>query len=250
MTPTMIDSVVAIIMLLSAVFALFRGFVREMLTIVNLAGAALCAYWFSPQLQPVTDRWFDVDRTAETADKAHKIWGMVPPPMMSTFCSYAIVFFGVLLILTLAGLYISSTIKALGLGPADKALGLVFGLVRGFLIVFLMYLPFGYFMNPDDYPQWAKESVTVPVLEKAYAYGDEHLKDHEELNAEFKQAGDTLREKADRAHEAAREAAEDVKDHAEDAKDELKDKGRDIKEGARNVTDDILTDSDKSEPRN
>lgn len=255
MSPVMIDSIVAIVMILSALFAFFRGFVREMLTIVNLAGSALAAYWFAPQLQGTTDSWFGVDRADEGAKTADKIWGMIPPEMMSSFSSYAIVFFGVFLILTLAGLYISGTIKALGLGPVDKILGLVFGALRGFLIVFLVYLPFGYFMNPEDFPAWAKESVAVEVLQKAYVWGDENFRNNEDLNEDLKETGDELKERAMRARDAAREAGEDMREAGEAARDDigaaqenLKDRLDDGADEIRNVTDDILTDRDRAEP--
>lgn len=196
MSPIMIDSVVAIVMLLSAIFAFFRGFVRELLTIVNLGGAAVCAWLFANDLQPTTDGWLGVDRSlsAEDKEKVQEIWGVIPPDMMSTFLSYALIFFGVLLILSLAGFYISSTIKALGLGPIDKILGFVFGAARGFLIVFLIYLPFGYFLKLDKLPDWAQQSLAVQWLDKAYVWFDEYS---QENSYEIRETGDKLLNKVE-----------------------------------------------------
>lgn len=207
MSPVMIDSVVAIVMLLSAIFAFFRGFVRELLTIVNLGGAAVCAWLFAKDLQPTTDGWLGVDRTltGEEKEKVPEIWGVVPPDVMSTFLSYAIIFFGVFLILSLAGFYISSTIKALGLGPIDKILGFVFGAARGFLIVFLIYLPFGYFMKLEKLPDWAQQSVAVQWLDKAYVWFDDYSKENTD---ELRETGDKF---INRVEEAGDRVTDEIK---------------------------------------
>lgn len=224
MSPVMIDSIVIIVMLLSALFAFFRGFVRELLTIVNLGGAAFCAWLFSKDLLPVTDGWMGVDRSLseEAQAKLPKVWGVVPPDMMSTFLSYAIIFFGVFLVLSLAGFYISSTIKALGLGPIDKILGFVFGAARGFLIVFLIYLPFGYFLKLEKLPEWAQQSVAVQYLDKAYLWFDEYQKSNE---GELKETGDKLIEKVDGTSERVTDQIKNVVDDARE-KDLLTDDER------------------------
>lgn len=208
MSPVMIDSIVGIVMLLSAIFAFFRGFVRELLTIVNLGGAAVCAWLFAKDLQPTTDGWLDVNRalSGDEKEKVEKIWGVLPPDMASTFLSYALIFFGVLLILTLAGFYISSTIKALGLGPIDKILGFLFGAARGFLIVFLIYLPFGYFLRFDKLPDWAKESVSVQYLDKAYVWFDDYSKENTD---EIRETGDKIMDKVEGSKETVTDSVKE-----------------------------------------
>lgn len=208
MSPVMIDSIVGIVMLLSAIFAFFRGFVRELLTIVNLGGASVCAWLFAKDLQPTTDGWLDVNRalSGDEKEKVEKIWGVLPPDMASTFLSYALIFFGVLLILTLAGFYISSTIKALGLGPIDKILGFLFGAARGFLIVFLIYLPFGYFLRFDKLPDWAKESVSVQYLDKAYVWFDDYSKENTD---EIRETGDKIMDKVEGSKETVTDSVKE-----------------------------------------
>ena len=188
MSPVLLDSIVGIVILLSAVFAFFRGFVKEALTIVNLAAASGAAWFAGPQLRPFFNKQLGVNVVEKgiqpKPEDIEKIWGVVPPEIMAAFLSYASCFFGAFLILTLAGLYIAGTVKALGLGPIDKTLGVGFGAVRGFLLVFLVYLPFGYFMQPDKnpnaYPDWAKNSVSVAVLQDVYEWGDAYLKAEKE----------------------------------------------------------------------
>lgn len=195
MSPVIIDSVVAIILLLSALFALWRGLVRELLTIINLAGASASAWLFAKNLLPITDKFLDVDRSLSAKEQAKvpDIWGVIPPPLMSTVLSYALIFFGVLIVLSIIGYFIGNAVKALGLGPADKVLGFVFGAARGFLIVFLLYLPVGYFLSFDKLPAWAQESVSVRMLDRAYVWFDGYSKEKKD---EIKKTGDALLEKA------------------------------------------------------
>lgn len=195
MSPVIIDSVVAIILLLSALFALWRGLVRELLTIINLAGASASSWLFAKNLLPITDKFLDVDRSLSAKEQAKvpDIWGVIPPPLMSTVLSYALIFFGVLIVLSIIGYFIGNAVKALGLGPADKILGFVFGAARGFLIVFLLYLPIGYFLSFDKLPAWAQESVSVRMLDRAYVWFDGYSKEKKD---EIKKTGDALLEKA------------------------------------------------------
>lgn len=174
MSPVLLDTVIAIVILLSVGVSFFRGFVKEMLTIVNLLGAALAAWFIGPHLIGSFKGWLGVGPNAKD------IWGMIPPEVMATFLSYATAFFTVFLVLMLAGMSIAGTIKAMGLGPLDRIMGMVFGALRGFLLVFLIYLPFGYFMAPENYPQWAKDSISVAALDRAYVWTDEYLAAREE----------------------------------------------------------------------
>lgn len=170
MTPILLDTIIAIVILLSVIVAFFRGFIKEMLTIVNLAGAAAAAYFMGPILLPSFKNWLGA------GEKGKEIFGVIPPSVMANFLSYAAVFFCVFIILSLAGMAIASGAKAMGLGPADRVLGMIFGALRGFLIVFLIYAPFGYFMGKDKLPEWAKDSLSVSALDSSYQWTQDYLK--------------------------------------------------------------------------
>lgn len=211
MSPMLIDSIVGIIVLLSAIFAFLRGFVRELLTIVNLLGAAAAAYYFGPDAIPFMNEQFGVKEAAEAADEAAKeaakIWGVVPPDAMAVFCAYASVFFTAFIILTLAGMQISGAIKALGLGPVDKILGFAFGATRGFLLVFLVYLPFAYFMSPQKLPEWTRMSIAGGLFEKTFNWSQEYLADN---NEKLIETGDKLLEKGENVSDEIRSDTKEI----------------------------------------
>lgn len=172
MTATLLDTSVLIVIILSILISLFRGFVREMLMIVNLIGAAIAARYIAPMMLPSFQNWVSAGRKP-----AEKIFGAVPQDAMAMFLANACVFFGVFLILSLAGMAISGGVKALGLGPIDRILGIAFGALRGFLIVFLIYAPFAFAMSPESFPVWVKESTTYTVMNAAYQKADAYMKD-------------------------------------------------------------------------
>ena len=54
--------------------------------------------------------------------------------------------------------YIAKSVHAVGLGPIDRSLGVVFGLVRGLLLIGLLYMPFHILMEEKDKEEWFASS--------------------------------------------------------------------------------------------
>jgi membrane protein required for colicin V production len=190
MTPILLDTAVIIVILLSVIVAFFRGFVKEVLTIVNLLGAAVAAWYLGGQFAPQFQKWMGAGQKVADGEKAHKVLGLVTPEVAGTFLSYFTVFFITLIILGLAGMAIAASVKAMGLGPLDKALGMVFGALRGFLLVLLIYVPFAYFMPPDKkkYPDWVEESMSFVALDASYNWLEKYMGEKKEELAD--RAGD------------------------------------------------------------
>ncbi|MDP2205089.1 MAG: CvpA family protein [Alphaproteobacteria bacterium] len=186
MTPIMLDTAIIIVILLSVIVAFFRGFVKEVLTIVNLLGAAVAAWYLGGQFAPQFQKWMGAGQKVADGEKAHKVLGLVTPEVAGTFLSYFTVFFVTLIILGLAGMAIAASVKAMGLGPLDKVLGMVFGALRGFLLVLLIYVPFAYFMPPDKkkYPDWVEESMSFVALDASYNWLEKYLGEKKEELAE------------------------------------------------------------------
>jgi membrane protein required for colicin V production len=120
---TLIDGISAGVIVLSAILAYSRGFVREGMAIAGWVGAAVLAYVFAPSAQPLIKEI----------------------PVLNSFiadnCELSIVaaFAGVFAIgLILASLFtplFSSVVQRSALGGVDQALGFLFGVVRGVLLI-------------------------------------------------------------------------------------------------------------------
>jgi membrane protein required for colicin V production len=116
-----VDYIVFGIILLSGLLALFRGFVREVLSLASWVGAAAATVYFYPQLRP----WMHAHIKSDFG--ADALTGLV------LFCL-------ALAILIPIGYLISGLVRGRALTAVDRSLGFVFGLARGVLVVCLLCL--------------------------------------------------------------------------------------------------------------
>jgi membrane protein required for colicin V production len=139
-----LDIGVIAIIVLSAIFAFARGFVREALSIVAWVGAAaITVYGFNPVLL------------------------FVSPFVNNVLLAQLIAGFGLfvvsLIVLTIATGYLARLVRASALSPIDRTLGFIFGLARGVLIVCLAYLLLD-FVQPSERPAWIRDAKSAPYL--------------------------------------------------------------------------------------
>src|SRR5207248_3372922 len=140
-----IDIGVIAIIVLSAIFAFARGFVREALSIVAWVGAAV-----------ITFKWFDA------------VFAFVEPKMHNPLLSQVIAGVGLfvisLVVLTIATGYIARLVRVSALSPIDRTLGFIFGLARGAFLVCLAYLLLDVSVQPNDRRIWIKDAKSAPYL--------------------------------------------------------------------------------------
>ncbi len=129
-TLTTLDYVVLGTILLSGLLALLGGFVREMLSL----GAWLGSTFAAAKLYPLAVPW--VRRYIHNVSTATDI-------------AVVVVFCISLALLSLIGNLTARLIKGQALTAIDRSLGFVFGLLRGGLIVCLLYLGVTLFLWPD-----------------------------------------------------------------------------------------------------
>ena len=141
-----IDLGVIAIVVLSAIFAFARGFVREALSIVAWVGAAF-----------VTFKWFDPAFLIVDA-KLHN-------PLLSQVVAGAGLFVISLIVLTIVTGYIARLVRISALSPIDRTLGFVFGLARGAFIVCLAYLLLD-LVPTGDRPAWIREAKSAQYLQQ------------------------------------------------------------------------------------
>jgi len=155
-----LDLIVFGILLASAVVAFMRGFVREVLTIGSLGGAAAGALVFGPAVSPIVHGWL-VD---PAATQPQQLFGLIPYEMLAPVIAYAIVFVVVLILLTIVTHMISKGVHSVGLGPVDRTLGVVFGLVRGVVLIGLMSLVMNFVLSQSQRQEFFGQSKTYPYI--------------------------------------------------------------------------------------
>lgn len=178
------DLVVLGLLLLSGLMALFRGLVREVFSLGTWLGATAAALFLTPAASP----WFHQRIENELAATA--------AASISVFC-------GALLILIPLSNLGASMVKGRTITAIDRSLGFVFGVVRGILVVSLLYLcALWIWPEKDQQPKWLVEAKTQPFL-MAGAETMRSLIPKEKL--------EKAAEEAKKQQEMARKAVEDAK---------------------------------------
>ena len=159
-----IDIFVGIVIVVSALIAFLRGFIREVLTIFGIAGGLLFSYVGGPFLIPSMRGWLGVVEGKE--EEAGKLFGLVPYPMVVDALAYGAVFIVVVIILSIVSHFLAEFVKNIGLGALDRTFGVVFGIARGVLVLGLMYLPFYYgLLDKEMKKDLSKSSASIVYLE-------------------------------------------------------------------------------------
>ncbi|MCI5059950.1 MAG: CvpA family protein [Alphaproteobacteria bacterium] len=156
-----IDLIVGGIVLISAFISFLRGLIREVLTIAGVVGGGLAAIALGPKLSPVFRDWLGVSGTSED-----KLFDLVPMGIVADICAYGSIFIIVVIILSVISHLSAGAIKAMGLGPIDRTLGVLFGIVRAVILLGLFYLPFHLLMDAESKTKYFGESRTHAVVEK------------------------------------------------------------------------------------
>lgn len=124
---TIIDGIVALIIVLSALLAYSRGIVRELLAIAGWIVAAILAFLFAPQVEPLVKEVPVVgDFIADSCE-------------LSMIGAFALVFAVALIVASLITPLFSSLVQRSALGGLDQGIGFLFGVARGVLLVAIAY---------------------------------------------------------------------------------------------------------------
>lgn len=136
------DVVMGIVIIVSAVFGLMRGLIREVLSLVIWVSALLLGLAF--------------------ADSVAGVLGLDLSAGLQTAIGFAIVFVAVLVGGALAQRFFGGLVKSTGLTGTDRTLGLVFGTVRGaavVLVALILLRPFA-----QDRVWWSESLIAPPLL--------------------------------------------------------------------------------------
>lgn len=145
---TIVDMVLAAVMLISGFLAMIRGLTRELLSIgawIAAAGAAAVAFFFYreeiKQLIPIQSEIAAVGGAA------------------------ALVFLVVLIIVSLLTIKIGDWVLDSNIGALDRTLGLLFGLARGMILIGILFWFFTKFTDDRSRPDFIENAYSRDALE-------------------------------------------------------------------------------------
>lgn len=147
MAITLLDGILVVIMLISAILAMIRGFSREVLSIVSWIAAAVAAALFYKALSPTV---------ASTIPIASN-------PLVADAIAAVAIFLVVLIIVSYLTMLLADLIIDSRIGVLDRTLGFIFGAARGALLVIITLMGFLWLAN-DNEPTWVAEAKSKPML--------------------------------------------------------------------------------------
>ena len=139
---TDVDWVIFGIIAISALISLFRGFVKEAISLFLWLFAFGLAMAMSSRLAALLVDW-------------------ISNPTLRQVAAFALLFFATILVGGLLGQLLHMLLKKAGLGLFDRLLGTVFGAVRGAVIVLVLLMLLPHAIAVDSQAWW-RDSLLIP----------------------------------------------------------------------------------------
>lgn len=139
-----VDIAIFGVIIISFVIGLFRGFVKEALSLLNW----VIAIWMGVYFHDTVSGWF---------------LNLIHSDTIRSIAGFGLVFVSFLFIGSIITYFISVLVKKSGMSGTDRLLGLVFGMGRGVFLVALVLTVVGYSALKEQ-PFW-QDSLLIPKFE-------------------------------------------------------------------------------------
>jgi membrane protein required for colicin V production len=143
---TLLDVLLLLVMLISGLLAMIRGFMREILSIAAWIIAALVTLYGFPRVLPLAKEYFS-------------------STLVATGIAVAGLFLITLLVVSVITVRISDLVLDSRIGALDRTLGFLFGLGRGLIIVVVAFLFFAWLVPERSQPNWVRSAKSKVVLQ-------------------------------------------------------------------------------------
>jgi membrane protein required for colicin V production len=134
------DGIILVVIALSSLLSLRRGFTREAFSLLSWAAAFIVARIFGPGLEVM------LENSIET-------------PSARMAVAFGLLFAATLVVGALINHLIGELVRVTGLSGTDRVFGMVFGAVRGMLLVIVLIAVGRHLFAADS---WWQESMLVP----------------------------------------------------------------------------------------
>jgi membrane protein required for colicin V production len=135
-----VDLIIIVIIIISALISLVRGFVKESISLASWILAGFIALRYFTPLADLLEPYIE-------------------SPTIRTGTGFAILFVSSLIVGAIINFMASQMVTKTGLTGTDKSLGVVFGAARGLLIVTLLVLLAG--LTPMPSEPWWNDSAMI-----------------------------------------------------------------------------------------
>jgi len=148
-----VDYAISFLVMVSAVFGLMRGFVKEAFALLSWLAAIGIGLYYS-------------------RDFAVLFQSSINSPIARISLAFALLFILTLILGGLISFILNHLVEKSGLAIADRLIGMLFGLMRGALLIALLVFSAGVTRLPEH--TWWKQALLIPPFQSLAVW----LKDH------------------------------------------------------------------------
>ena len=155
---TIMDYVYVLVVVVSTIWAAVRGGIYETIATMSWIVSAITARCVSPYLDKLLQDWFNVSGST----------------VGTLVASYFIVFFVILVIVGFINQKLREKIQDSFLSASDKTLGVIFGIIRGVVVMgFVYWGALWYYSDTPHLPHWVADARTRPIMQLTAVKMDE-----------------------------------------------------------------------------
>lgn len=154
---TYLDAVLLGMIALSGLLSMYCGLARELFRISSWVAAAAAVALVVRLGTPLAD---------QLAKQYLSDWDPAKARTIALVALGGVVFLIVLTVVNLITIRLSDAVLDSHVGMIDRLLGLVFGAVRGFIIVLIPFMFYQqFFPAKEQHPDWVRKSLSINLLE-------------------------------------------------------------------------------------
>jgi len=181
------------IILISGAFALYRGLVRELLSLAAWFLACIGSLYGLILVRPLFRKF-------------------ISNPTFADITAVVCLAIAILVICTLINAKITSKLRKSSLSGLDRTLGFFFGVLRGVLLVSIIFFTCSILFSEEEMNEYKAENKSLPYLEKGVLWAEDNLPTS--IVESFKKIEPVSEEKAQKAQEKIEKAAAKIKEEA------------------------------------
>jgi len=137
---TQVDTLILSVIAISSAFGVWRGFIKEILSLLSWIAALLVSRVYSESL-------------------AGMLGGLIDNPSVRYVTAFSILFVIIIMLGTALNHFMSKLLVVTGLKTLDRLLGAVFGVARGTVIVLVVLFILNVFVSGSE---WWQQSILIP----------------------------------------------------------------------------------------
>ena len=161
------DLVILIIIFCFGLFSLFRGFIRELFSIIGWIFAIILANSYTPFV-------------------LSKIQVMLPSFSLSPLIAGVLIALIVYILFRILGGLFQTRLGKANVSAINRSLGFLLGMAKGFALVCITVFIAKTFLNEAEYPKWLRTSKSLPLIESMTMFAASQLPMYLQKNFEKK----------------------------------------------------------------